>query len=81
MSNNIAESPPFKTFLFEYTYKGSRWSGEIRAQSFDDAKNRLHHIAHGRVSGELIAKIPAVGGTTGPLVRFLCWTRNLLCKV
>lgn len=67
--------PEFKTYVFEYRYKGSLWGGQLKAQSFKDAENRLHNMAHGKVLGELMGTVPAIG-PTGLIVRFICWLRN-----
>jgi hypothetical protein len=67
-----------KTYLYNYKYRGGRYSLEIPADSKEEADARMDAIQYGRVGydGELVAKIPATFYGTGPLVRFVTWLRN-----
>lgn len=67
----------FKTYLFEYFHEGSTWMVEIPATSLDDAHARIKKLPWAKPVGELIAKVPAVGGL-GFLARFACWLKNSL---
>jgi hypothetical protein len=65
----------FKNYLVEYRYQGVEWGTTIKAQSFEDAKARIETMgAFGRVKGEVMATVPAIGG---PLVRAWVWLMNL----
>lgn len=64
-----------KRYAFEYQHKGAAWLIEIHATSLEDAKQRLHKLPMSRPLGELVAKVPAAGG---PLVKLVCWLRNLV---
>lgn len=49
----------YKTFLCNYVYNQELWSIEIKALSYDDAKERLKAICNnGEIIGELIVNIP-----------------------
>lgn len=44
-------------FLFEYTYGGSEWIGEVWADDFDDAQQKVLAMGRGTVCGTAVAKI------------------------
>lgn len=46
--------PKYKTYLFEYPYRGDRWGFEIMATSPEDAEARFKALSLGQYSGELI---------------------------
>lgn len=61
MSDNL------KPFICRFPYDGSEWNVEIHARDFDDAKRRLERIGtHGKVEGELMAKIPGMCAIANP---------------
>lgn len=68
-----------KTYLCRYQHKGQQWGFEIKAESQEDAEERLQRIgAWGKVDGELVARIPAVVGPAVPLfVSFRNWLYRL----
>lgn len=44
-------------FLFEYTYGGAEWIGEVWADDFDDAQQKVRAMSRGVVSGTAVAKV------------------------
>ncbi len=61
-------SGKFQTYLFEYNHAGASWGLEIKAESAEDARQRLSRIAFAKYQGELIAKIPGIAATPARLV-------------
>lgn len=51
------ETQSMKTYCCHYFYKGTQWSIEVRAESFEDAEHRLTRIGLGSVDGELMANV------------------------
>lgn len=68
--------PEFRDYLVEYPHLGTMWTLKVRADSLDDARERLRQIGYGRVLGTVEMEIPAVGPSAVP--GFICWLRNLL---
>jgi len=66
----------FKTFTCSFPYEGGQWGFDIMAVDFADAQSRLKAIGWGKVDGEVVARIPAMGGAGGIFVRIGCWWRN-----
>lgn len=48
----------FRTYLFSYSYEGSSWVVEIKAESPEDAQRRVARLQHAHYDGELMAKLP-----------------------
>lgn len=67
------EQDEFKTYLFEYSYKGATWDFDIKATSPEDAIARLHAMIDANYLGLLKGSVPARFGT---LARLICWLRN-----
>ena len=63
-----------KTYLLTYQHDGAEWVLELKADSFQDARNRVAKLAYARLDGELVAK---VAGATGPVARMVVWLRNM----
>lgn len=64
-----------KTYLFSYWYLGAQYCLEIPAASQAEAMGRVAAItATAKYDGELMAKIPAEGGSWLP--RLICWLMN-----
>lgn len=53
----------YKTYLFEYPYKGDRWGFELMATSPEDAEARFKALPWGEYKGELVFRtdVPAAG--------------------
>lgn len=49
----------FRTYLFSYNYGGSNWNIEIRAESPEDAQQRVSRLVFATYQGEVVAKVPA----------------------
>ncbi len=62
-----------KTYLFKYYHDGSWWNFELPATDADDAKARVQKLPHAQLEGELMMKLPAVGGW---FARAYCVVRN-----
>lgn len=56
--NNCSNSSGYKIYLCDYLYEGHKWSIEIPATSFEDARKRLIALRYGEVVGELKLSIP-----------------------
>ena len=54
--------PKYKTYLFEYPYRGDRWGFEIMATSPEDAEARFKALPWGQYSGELIHSVEVKEG-------------------
>jgi hypothetical protein len=57
-------SSEHKIYLCDYQYEGHKWSIEISATSFEDAKKRLNALRYGEVVGELKLSVPVPMGQT-----------------
>ena len=68
----------YKTFLASYNHDGTRWSIELPARDYDDAKARLARLPFASVDGELIMTLPA---STGPLVTIITAFRNAVSRL
>jgi hypothetical protein len=69
----------FKTYLFSYRYKDAVWGFDLKAESPDDAQERLKALAWATYDGELVAIIPANSVTRpfiAPLLTMICGIRN-----
>lgn len=44
-------------FLFEYKYGGAKWSGEVWADDFDDAQQKVRAMSQGVVLGTAVANV------------------------
>jgi hypothetical protein len=62
------------TYLFRYNHNGGSWSFEIKADSPDDALQRVGRLAFATYEGEVVARVPA---SLGVPARFLVFARNL----
>lgn len=69
-----SKSDSFKTYLFSYQHNGATWGFELKANSPEDARNRLSKIARARYDGVLVASVP-IPDAAGLLAR---WVRRLL---
>lgn len=49
-----------KTYSIEYDHKGKRWSVDLMAEDFDDAKARAEAIGKGEVL-ELVEEVEVAG--------------------
>ena len=49
----------YKTFLFTYSFDGSKWQLPIKAKSPEEARARLDRALYAEYTGELVASIPA----------------------
>jgi len=56
--NKCSNSSEYKIYLCDYHYEGHKWSIEISATSFEEARNRLKALRHGEIVGELKLSIP-----------------------
>lgn len=65
----------FKTFLFEYGHRGSRWILEMRAESMEDAKERVAKLPLAKPLGELTMVVPK---SAGWIAKAYCVIRNFL---
>jgi hypothetical protein len=68
----------FKTFLVAYRHDGAEWIVELKAASEQDARSRLGKLVYGKITGELIATVPAGLGLiakTVSAVRNAFWSR------
>jgi hypothetical protein len=66
---NCSNSSRYKIYLCDYQYNGHKWSIEIPATSFEDARKRLNALRCGEIVGELKLSIPV------PI--HLTWLTNL----
>ena len=66
--------PEYKTFLFEYPYKGDRWGFELKATSPEDAEARFKAIPWGRYSGELLFSHEV--SSDGLIHQFMNWLKG-----
>ena len=64
----------YKTYLFEYPYKGDRWGFEIKATSVEDAEARFKQIPWGKYSGELLFSTDV--SDDGLIHRFMSWLKR-----
>ncbi len=62
-----------ETHLFEYRHNGATWSIEIKANSEQDAVERLEQLQSARYLGVLQAKLPV---ELGIFARLLCMWHN-----
>jgi hypothetical protein len=53
----------FRTYLFRYSHGGSSWGIEIKAESPEDAMQRLSKLAFATYQGEVVAKLPMIATT------------------
>lgn len=60
-------------YLCEYSYEGEKWSIEIPAESWEDAKARLKRMAYAEVIGEIQATLPVEFGLW---VKLWVWLRR-----
>lgn len=58
-----------KVFSAEYEYRGSTWSVELKAESFQEAEYRLQALSQGKIVGELMLKIPVNERWFGAIAR------------
>lgn len=65
----------FKDYLFSYNYDGARWGFTIRAESPEDAQQRVSRLVYATYDGEIVATVPA---SMGPLVRLTTAIRNFI---
>ena len=63
-----------KPFACSYHHDGCEWGVTIHAYNFEDAEARRKKLGYLRLVGEFIATVPA---KAGPLVKAVCWLRNL----
>jgi hypothetical protein len=63
----------WSTYLFRYRHDGAIWSFEIKAQSEQDARERLAKLPHAQYLGVLQMKLPV---ELGIFARLLCWWQN-----
>jgi hypothetical protein len=63
----------WKTHLFEYNHDGATWSIEIKANSEQDALERLARLQYAKYMGVLQFKLPV---ELGIFARLLCWWQN-----
>jgi hypothetical protein len=61
----------FKTYLVSYRHDGAEWVVELKAASEQDARSRLGKLVYGKISGELVATIPAHAGWFAKAIVFL----------
>lgn len=47
-----------KTFLVSYGYKGNQYSLDIKADSWEEAEERVKVLTWARVDGEVCCRIP-----------------------
>jgi hypothetical protein len=69
-------SDQFKTYLFSYRYKNAIWGFDLKAESPEDAKERLKALAWATYNGELMATIPD-NPASRIFVPLVCAVRNL----
>jgi hypothetical protein len=63
--------PKYRTYLFEYPYKGDRWGFEIEATSPEDAEARFKALPWGEYKGVLVHSFDVPAG--GLLLRLWRW--------
>ena len=51
------DSSQYQKYLVEYAYEGSRWTVEISATSYEDARARVRRLSTAEVLGEVKATI------------------------
>ena len=66
-----------RTFLVSYNHDGARWSLEIKARDFSDAKARLNALTFASIDGELIRRVPA---SLGPIAIISTAVRNAFAR-
>jgi hypothetical protein len=71
-------SSEYKIYLCDYRYEGHKWSIEIPATSFEDARKRLNALRYGEVVGELKLSLPIPVKKT-LLNRFRKWVSRWNC--
>jgi hypothetical protein len=70
--NNTQEDKQ-RYYLCDYYYEGERWSIEIPAESWEDAKARLKRMAYAEVVGEIQSTLPVEFGLW---VKLWVWLRS-----
>ena len=76
MSDDLDDG--FKKFVVEYTFGNSQWILLIDARNWEEAEERMRRIgAYGRIKGEHVATIPAIGG---PFVKLVVWFQNTFAR-
>lgn len=64
----------YKTYICSYRFDDGQWGFEIKARSFEEARERVKAMVWASVDGEVVTKIPVLGG--GVLLRFIQWWRR-----
>jgi len=68
----------FRTYLFQYNHAGASWGLEIKAESPEDAIQRVSRLPFATYKGEIVAKVPALAATPA---RILVAARNLTRRI
>lgn len=71
----------FETYICSYRHQGVDWTLEVKASSFEDARERLKQIgAWGRVDGVKVMTMSVPGPLffiVRPIIVFGVWVANL----
>lgn len=59
MSKEHLYTNNFQKYMCVYTFNRSKWSIDIYAESWEEAKERLKAISKGTIEGEVEEEIPA----------------------
>ena len=72
---SIRTKHDYRTILFSYRFDSAEWSLEISATCLEEARERVKALSFTRYNGELIARLPKIGG---PFARFAVWFKNAI---
>lgn len=64
----------YKTYTCSYRFDDGTWGFEIKARSFEEARERVKAMVWASVDGELMAKIPVPCGRL--IERVVAWWRS-----
>lgn len=68
-----------KKHAFEYQHDGVAWIIEVRADSKEDAEQRIQRMQYATYLGEVELTIPTRTGNPW-LVKMICWWRNIFAR-
>lgn len=72
-------SEEFSDYSVSYWHRGAEWVTTVKANSFEDAQERLYVIGRGKIDGVIMASYPAYPGM-GLFLTLVCSVRNFFFR-